>query len=291
MHNKYYGAIAVKETERDFQLGSSVEIPRAPSTFLDHKIEYNQKEVSSVSCTVHGAIGAVSDLTGYRFSLDERKEIWNKALALGADPNVGWYVRDAVHLVYEYYNQKQPLKPVRYFRTDMWSPNCAKMLLKGYTGVMGHRGNSTYNKDVSEDGMLDNIIFGETTYGHCLRFTEAELDPYYSLVNNYVGKTYNVYKVPISHIKPLLSNDVFFRSVYFYVLDYEDMDAQVPIWAKESFEKAVNRGIINASDDLTKIVMDGVEEERLLKLGVLTEKEGNVSLLRWIVVLDRLNQL
>jgi hypothetical protein len=92
----------VKET--DFVLAK---VPKPSILFAQNNIEYNQNEVSKVSCPIHSSITALSSLTGYRFTLEERKELWQKALALGANPNVGWNLSSAIDLVRKYWNGKQ----------------------------------------------------------------------------------------------------------------------------------------------------------------------------------------
>lgn len=288
MKPPYYGSLGDEMNESDYQLGSDIEIARAKNKFTDHNITYDQDEVSSVSCTIHGAMTALSSLTGYRFSLDERKELWQKAVEKGANPNVGWWTNKAVDLVREYWNGKNPDNRVYSFRSSMLSQKSRMMLRLGYTAVVSHRGNSKFNSD-KNDGVLDKIIFGDTTYGHVLSRAYSPGETFDKIINNYPSThKFNIYKVPTKNFPSLVQNRVFFAPAYFYVLDYKDSNPIVPIWAKESYEKAISKGIITNSDNLNTIVMDAKQEDILFKLGALSQKSGGVNLIRWIVALDRL---
>lgn len=289
-HDPFYGVIADDFNETDYQLGGSIDIPRAVQSFEDTKIEYNQKEVSAVSCTIHGAMGAVSSLTGYKFGLEERKTLWEQALKLGADPNVGWYTSRAVDLVRKHFNRNG--KHVTSFKINVGSEDFFRALRLGYRIVVSYRGNFDYNKDRNEDGILDGTYFGRTTYGHCLTISYSKGDEYELMIDNYHGiRKHNVYKVPSANLKKLISNGVFFRACYVYVENYEEKNSNVPIWALQSWEKAIKKGVVNEKDDPMKVVMGSAMEETLVKTGVFKKSEEDVTLVRWVVALDRMGLL
>lgn len=208
----YYGAIE-KYNDTDYLLGEEIVVEQAPFTFQDNQIQYNQKEVSHVSCTVHAAIGAYSDLTGYRFTLDERVELWRQAVELGADPNYGWYISSAVDLVRNF------KKDVNSFRVDLASDYFFDVLDKGYSVVCGFRGNATYSLD-KNDGILDGLEFGKTFWGHAVRLVKQD-DMYLMIVDNYIGSDLgiNTYLIPKENLQKLITNRVFFEKGYFYVRD------------------------------------------------------------------------
>lgn len=216
----YYGVIAEKIDERDY-LASDVEIPRAPrgtnSFVLNGATQYNQKDVSPVSCTVHGAIGAYSDLTGYKFQLEERQEIWQEALNRGANPDKGWYILDAVALVREWVNENCDDK-VDYYRTIVGTGEYGEIMRKGYSPIVGYSGNKLYNADRDDDGILNNIDFSTATYGHCIRTNYSIGDEFDRLVDNYPYRNTNLYLVPTSNWNDLMANNVFFKSAYIYLL-------------------------------------------------------------------------
>lgn len=284
---QYFGVIGEQTKETDYQLGEELEIPRARMKFQDNKIQYNQKEVSAVSCTIHGAMGAYSDLTGYFFTLDERKELWKEALELGADPKVGWYTNLAVDLIRNHINKDT--EKVSTFRVNIGSEQFFRALRLGYSVVISHRGNAAYNADKS-DGILDGTAFGSTTYGHCLRMTYSVGDEYELIVNNYKGSDTNLYKVSSAHIKKLIENNVFFRDGYIFIEEFEQK-VKIPVWATESWEKALKKGVIDEQDDPEQLVGSLLLEDTLIDAGVLSQSVGNISLVRWIVALDRMKQL
>jgi hypothetical protein len=222
--DNYYGIIAEQTDDRDW-LGSDIILPRAPkgtSSFLRNgATQYDQSLVSRVSCTVHGAMGAYSDLTGYKFTLDERKHIWQQALDRGADSAVGWYINSAVDLVRQWVNTYQPIK-VNSYRVDVGSPVFNMAMRLGYSPVMGYRGNILYNTD-RDDGILDSTEFINTTYGHCLRgcyFTghitgyECKMS---QIVDNYPYRNTNLYFLPMTNWEKLVENKIFFKHAYIYL--------------------------------------------------------------------------
>lgn len=95
----YWGVLGTGERETDYQLAAGeFELPKPRNTFWMNTNEYHQPEVSTVSCTVHGSLGALSDLAGERFTLEQRKEMWAEALRRGAKEGWGWYTARAVDL-------------------------------------------------------------------------------------------------------------------------------------------------------------------------------------------------
>lgn len=217
----YYGAIEQYD-ERDYLIGSIDQIPRAKygtkSFFKTGATQYNQKDVSPTSCTVHGAMGSYSDLTGYKFQLEERKEIWEEALNRGADPNGGWYIQSAVKLVAEWVNKNCEQK-VSYYRIPVSSGEFLQAMRLGYSPVIGYRGNKTYKLDRDDNGIIDNIEIGETTYGHCLRANYSIGDEFDRMVDNYPYRGTNLYLIPSSNWGKLVKNSVYFINSYIYLLN------------------------------------------------------------------------
>jgi len=71
----------------------------------------------------------------------------------------------------------------------------------------------------------------------------------------------------------------------------QNLHIDIPEWGKESWDKAIKKGVIKEGDDPERIVMDSSMEETLIKSGVFEKSEGTVTLLRWVVALDRLERL
>jgi len=291
----YYGIIGEKINETDYRFGANIQLPVARHKFQDSKIEYNQKEVSYNSCTLHGAIGAVSDLTGISFSLEDRKSLWSKALTLGASDSWGWYISDAVDLVREYWNEKTPNDQLFTFVCNVGDSDFMKALSLGYSVVTGFSGNGAYNTDYAQDNVLDGLAFGAPTYGHCIRISD-NLDGTYALViDNYpYNKATETYKIPKTHFLQLVGNKVFFNYGYVFVLqsDYNALSNPAPSWATQAVELAKQKGIIDASVDVNKeISLDPLVENSLYALGICTQKIGKWTIARWLTVLQKMGVL
>jgi len=292
--NPYWGVLGDGSTDKEYQLAAGeLDLPTPRNNFYDHKIEYQQTEVSPVSCTLHGAIGAVSDLTGYRFTLEQRKEMWREAIRLGAKEGWGWYVSSAVDLVRKYASKVIGEELVT-FVLDIGSDEYSDVIDLGYTVVSSFQGNKKYGEDKA-DGVLDGTYFGKSTYGHCIRNVKTPTkDPYDVLVDNYIvtKKEANRYKVLYDHLDDLIASNVFSRRGYVFAFkkDIEDLQAgrNVPVWALKSIQKAQKAGVLKPSDILTHVVGDPEMERALVALGALSEAQGNLTLLRFIVALDRL---
>jgi len=251
----YFGIVSETLDKQDYQLAAGVlNIPVPSSKFND--VTYDQDEVSNVSCTLHGALGSLSDLLGVKFTLKERKELWKRALDLGAQEGLGWYVDKAVHLVRNF--ARELGHDILYFRVMLGSEEYADAIKKGYSVVTGYRGNASYNQDI-DDGVLDGTDFGSLTYGHCLRIIEGRQEATNeNLIDNYPTSRpqSNIYKVTDENLKILRANNVFFNSGYLFVnrKDFESVNQSKMdtitetivllkgLWDKQSDEDKVKIG-------------------------------------------------
>ena len=295
----FYGVLGIDDRETDYQLvAGQLDLPTPRNVFADNKTQYHQPEVSKVSCTVHGSLGAASDLLGVKFTLEQRKELWTEALRLGAKEGYGWFTARAVDLVRKY--------ALKYFNVELYSftvkltdEEAYRALDRGYTLVCSFSGNSTYNQD-KDDGKLDLTSFGKFTYGHCVRMVGTEIkDEYELIVDNYITtrKTKNIYKVSRDKLDDLVSNGVFSANAYVYAIK-EDFDAYqrgntfiVPVWAGKSWEKALAKKVIAEGIDPNANFGDAKLEDIFVKCGLLSKNEGSVSYARLAVALDRANLL
>lgn len=216
---QYMGIIAERTQPTDW-LGAEIDIPSAPKGTQSFKkngsIQYDQRLVNGFSCTLHASLGAYSDLTGYKFTLEERKAMWDEAVALGANPNLGWYVDAAVDLVRRYANKNLPVK-VSTYRVSLDADDFWLALAMGYSVVTGFRGNAQYNEDKA-DLILDGLKFFKSTYGHCVRIAYSVGDSADQIIDNYLGSKTNIYKVPSDNWEKLVDNGVFFRFGYIFLL-------------------------------------------------------------------------
>ena len=138
------------------------------------RFEYNQgnQDWSRVSCTIFAAMWMVSDLMNYEFSLKELKEVDNLSYD---NPKYhprkkgqGWYVKDAVDLVYNRWNQNHwDLGKIAYYRMSKYSDMVDNALQKWYTLDTNFCPTVEYAQDYYvSDAVLDGYDFGTKTNGH-----------------------------------------------------------------------------------------------------------------------------
>lgn len=297
----FYGALeAPQETNYTLAAGVSV-IPKPRFVYEDNKIEYNQTKVSGVSCTVFGSMGAVSDQTGYRFTLEQQKEAWNTAIQQGANPTLGWFVDKAVDVVRNLYNNLHKENKLKSFEVELKSDLFFEVLDLGYSVTTGYRGNKNYNLD-KLDGILEGVTFGTTTYAHCIRTITKRADGKYYIVDNYSTNTNknNVYQIATKEtLKKLIYNKVFFNFGYIFIneKDFElanNLEASfgdIPIWGHATVQKCRNKGLKIDWTNWNTQFADAKLERAFYDLGLLTKIEGFVSVLRFYMAMDNLGQL
>lgn len=200
-------------SERDFLLWGDnikVEIQKRPEA--DEIIyEYNQDEIGAYSCTLHGALWAVSDLMNYWYSKEERKTLWAKALELGASETEGWHFYKAIDLVRKEWNAKWKEQLIS-FRLP-YGEIFFEAVNRGHSLVGGYRGNSQYNLDAS-DWTLMWTDFKPSTYGHCIRIRKTWENV--SVIDNYLGKK-KTNKYIVEHLDDLITNKVFYDEFYIFL--------------------------------------------------------------------------
>jgi len=217
----YYGTEEVYG-EADWQLvGSSISVVDAPKSFWDYQIEYHQPDVSNSSCSLHACLWALSDLTGYKFGLEEIKWLWNEAKKDGASEWWGWWMYKAVDLVRHYRNNTHPLSTITSWQIRLGWNKYRDVLDKWYSVIVGYRWNRLYNNDVDDNCILEWYEFGEGTYWHAIRTYKKRPNDFGKLVNgiywtdNYEKtKNCNVYR--LAQNARLIENNVFFSYGYFY---------------------------------------------------------------------------
>ena len=121
------------------------------------RYEYNQyaNEWSYVSCTIFAAVWMASDLTNYKFSYDEIKEIDELSYTRGRVRWQWWYVQSAVKLV-----------------ADRWNGN--EKLVKKYWKLTYYR-ISKYDNEIIED-VLDKLYTLDWNYCPTKEYNEDKLD-------------------------------------------------------------------------------------------------------------------
>jgi hypothetical protein len=253
----YYGA---KEAygANDWRLGSILDnLSPAPITFWRHKIQYNQLDVHEMSCTICASAGAISDLTGYRFTNDQLSGLVEEAKQDDFSDSQGWYINKAIDLVRKWWKANNPDSDLSSYQIDLKKDKFMEALEKGYSVVTGYSGNSQYDQDVQADGILDMPEIGNPNYGHAIRLVRDPEKPDYVklVVDNYYGyQKFNTYRIKKADFPKLVESQVFFHYGYIYVSDMQRMFKDVvrnneTDWYYQSLEWAVKEGLINGYED------------------------------------------
>lgn len=210
----------VWEADTDYLLCDG-DIDSLPNLYQQDEIiyEYNQywQEWSKKSCTIFSAVGAVSDLFNYKFSIDEIKEIDDMSYTLTRVKWEWWYIKSAVDLVAKWWNNNKKLTDkywkVAYYRVSRWDDDSIeKIISKWYTMVVGYNWNSKYNADYRADNVLNWTDFWPSTYWHA---TDLRKKNKRYIKDSTAWRPYNKYELDhkISEIKCFQSYGYVYVSV------------------------------------------------------------------------------
>lgn len=234
MEEKEIWCLWIWESITDYQLCNG-DIDLLPTLYRKDEIrfEYNQwnQDWSRNSCTIFAAIWMLSDLINYEFSLAEIKEV--DELSYQPNPKYhtrtrggGWYVKDAVDLVADWYNNSKlsdKYWKVAYYRISKYDNDIIENAIdKLYTIDWNHWLNSDYTKDKA-DWMIDGTKFGTVTNWHSVDIINYQGQR--SVKNSYKGVKNNIY-----WLKNKLSQISNFGS-YFYIYTL------VKDWALEDIKR------------------------------------------------------
>ena len=210
--------------DRDYVL-CEWDIDLLPTLYEQDQIryEYNQwnQKWSVVSCTIFAAIGMLSDLMNYEFSLKEIKEVDELSYEEWRIRGQGWYVQSAVKLVAKRWNAKHPDKKVAYYRVSKYSDLVDKIIAKWYTMDTNYCPTVEYAKDYYLDWVLDWYEFGTKTNGHSVCVIN---DWVRKIKDNYKGrKNPNWQDVNVYEVKnPLAKITCYWPYLYVYTKVAED---------------------------------------------------------------------
>ena len=169
------GCLWTGEQDTDYVLCDG-DIDLLPNLYQQDNIryEYNQSNQSwsKKSCTIFMAIGMVSDLMNYEFSLKEIKEIDELSYEKGRTRWEWWYVKSAVDLVYKWWNTNDKLVKkywkIAYYTIRKDSTMIDEVLKKWYTIWWNFCPTIAYSKDYNTDAVLDWCEFGNKTSWHAI---------------------------------------------------------------------------------------------------------------------------
>ncbi len=172
MEEIIYGCLWIGEENTDYLLCDG-DIDSLPNLYKQNetRFEYNQanQSRSKVSCTIFSAMGMVSDLMDYEFSLDELKEVDELSYEKWRIRGQGWYVKSAVDLVCKWWNEKHSdLWKIAYYRISKFSERLDEILEKWYTINGNFCPTGEYSADYRKDAILDWYNFGINKNGHAI---------------------------------------------------------------------------------------------------------------------------
>lgn len=137
--------------------------------------EYNQykQSWSKKSCTIFNAVGGLSDLFNYKFSLEEIKEIDEMSYDRGRFRDQWRWTQAAVKLGADWWNANEKLVKkywqVAYYRVDVTNEELvSEILRKLYTLMTSFNGNYSYIKDYDSDWILNWTSFWAATFWHAI---------------------------------------------------------------------------------------------------------------------------
>ena len=172
MEEIIYGCLWIGEENTDYLLCDG-DIDTLPNLYKQNekRFEYNQanQSRSKVSCTIFSAMGMVSDLMDYEFSLDELKEVDELSYERGRLRNHGWYVKNAVDLVCKWWNETHgDLWKIAYYRISKYSDKLDAILEKWYTLNGNCCPTGEYSADYRKDAVVDGCEFGVNQNWHAI---------------------------------------------------------------------------------------------------------------------------
>ena len=161
------------------------------------RYEYNQSKWKwwKVSCTIVAAMWMLSDLINYEFSEEEVKEVDELSYTKWRVRWHWWYVKSAVKLVADWYNNSELSKKywkVAYYRLSKYDNDIVEECInKLYTIDWNFHPTAEYINDYSKDWMLDWTDFWYDTNWHSVCIISKEWQR--SVKDNYKWNKYNIY--------------------------------------------------------------------------------------------------
>lgn len=193
------------------------------------RFEYNQANQtwSIVSCTIFAAVWMLADLMNYSFTLDEIREIDELSYSAGRVRWQGWYVKSAVKLVADWWNNSWRASKywkVAYYRIYKYDNSVIDELLnKNYTLDTNFHPTADFARDYRPDAKVDWYEFWTQTNWHSVDIISNEGKR--SVKDSYKGrktqdgkKDCNIYEL----VHPLSKITNFWQWSYVYTKVSED---------------------------------------------------------------------
>jgi len=183
------------EQYSDFDFKRLDDIIEKPScNFLNTwKIQYNQDEVHKSSCFAHWPFTAISALTGYKFTLEERKAIVEEAWTKDwADPAWGWKFVNSCQFIAKWYNKNRAKswQWLEFYRIP--KSRFKDFNDKGYLVVTWYIVEQWNAADRNDDWIYNNSKwwYWKEYWGHCI--CKWIIDWKDVIVDNYAWKRVNI---------------------------------------------------------------------------------------------------
>lgn len=238
-------AIEVWEKETDFLIWDVGEIPRLEQ---QDNIIYQYDQWSSLDCTIYSSFWAISDLMNYEFNSTEINEMVEKSFEMGRIRGRWWQTQSWVDCVRKYWNEKNSDNKVISVRTTIGADDFWEAFEKWYTIVVTYRGNSAYNLDAWQDGIVNGTKFIPSTYWHAT--TTIKLD-WVNIKDSYKGRTWNkedrnIYK--LEDIMGLVRDNTYYPACYYFVKENNIEKDIAEIKRLSEFRWRIEQNIKNNSE-------------------------------------------
>jgi len=157
------------------------------------KIQYNQKEVHKNSCFLHAPFTALTALTGYKFTLEERKDIVEQAFATEwADPSYWGYFNESCEFLAKWYNENKSSKEQHIWFYRLWKDKLQKAYNKWYLVIEWYEVQQ-WQRDDWNDDWIYNKSWGEYWKKHWWHLIcKWKIDWKVCIIDNYPWEKTNI---------------------------------------------------------------------------------------------------
>lgn len=217
------GWVIFDENPNDFMAGGdALIIPKNTNTKVYEYNQYTPNPLDSLhdtrwSCALFASMGAISDLTSYKFTDDDILKIQISAIEnYGLIPGIWMYMSKAVDCVRNWWNLKFPEQKLISYRVTIWDTDFLNARELGHSLVVWYKISKEYALEQSKWEILSEDF--PKNSGHLVR--NATVDDTSYIRDNYFGRyTFNIYKN--GKIIPLMKNQVYFPSAYLFLFDVD----------------------------------------------------------------------
>lgn len=197
-------------------------VPEAPKLDTEYMLSDQKRDNRfRMFCTAVAPFTAIMSIYNIEVNKDMLLSLFKYAEENGNPKYVAWegnWTVNGCNVARKFAEKERSNIDVLQFRSELVDPSMTELMRKNYLVVKTYVGNAQYNKDFMDDGILDDVYFGDSTYGHCDCITITKPD-YYTTIGNYVDHLgeRNVYDIPIENMHQLIANKVYYKNAYVFV--------------------------------------------------------------------------